>query len=94
MQKYLSFLVVFFFFLSLSAGWGEDLCENQTCSGHGECQDDGENEWCLCDDGYIADGMECILGCNGITCSGHGSVCCGRRMTNKLVGLALDFLEK
>ena len=73
MQKYLSFFVVFFSFLSLSAGWGADLCEDQTCSGHGECQDDGENEWCVCDEGYIADGMECILGCNGVTCSGHGS---------------------
>ena len=73
MQKYLSFFVVFFSFLSLSAGWGADLCEDQTCSGHGECQEDGENEWCVCDEGYIADGMECILGCNGVTCSGHGS---------------------
>ena len=72
MQRYLSFLVVFFSFLSLSAGWGADLCEDQTCSGHGECQDDGENEWCACDEGYIADGMDCILGCNGVTCSGHG----------------------
>ncbi|MBO4698281.1 hypothetical protein J5690_01550, partial [bacterium] len=72
MQKILSLFVVFFSFLSLSAGWGEELCEDQTCSGHGECQDDGENEWCECDEGYIASGLECILGCNGVTCSGHG----------------------
>ena len=71
MQKLLSLFVVLFS-LSLFGGWGEDLCEDQTCSGHGECQDDGENEWCVCDEGYIADGMECILGCNGVTCSGHG----------------------
>ena len=72
MQKILSFFVVLFSFLSLSADWGEELCEDQTCSGHGECQDDGENEWCACDEGYIASGLECILGCNGVTCSGHG----------------------
>ncbi|MBP5590887.1 leucine-rich repeat domain-containing protein, partial [bacterium] len=72
MQKILSFFVVLFSFLSLSADWGEELCEDQTCSGHGECQDDGENEWCVCDEGYIADGLDCILGCNGVTCSGHG----------------------
>ena len=70
---FIAFIILFFAFSYLSAGWGEDLCEDQTCSGHGECQDDGENEWCACDDGYIADGMECILGCNGVTCSGHGS---------------------
>ncbi|MBR4532729.1 hypothetical protein IKO70_10020, partial [bacterium] len=72
MQKFLSFLVVFFSFLSISAGWGEDLCEDVTCSGHGECHEDGEDEWCVCDEGYIADGMNCILGCSGVTCSGHG----------------------
>ncbi|MBR4490074.1 hypothetical protein IKP13_05500 [bacterium] len=37
MQKSLLFLIVFFSFLSLSADWGEDLCEDVTCSGHGEC---------------------------------------------------------
>ncbi|MBR4318581.1 MAG: leucine-rich repeat domain-containing protein, partial [Oscillospiraceae bacterium] len=73
MQKSLLFLIVFFSFLSLSAGWGEELCENVTCSGHGECHDDGEDEWCVCDEGYIADGLDCILGCDGVTCSGHGS---------------------
>jgi len=73
MQKFLSFLIVFFSFVSLFAGWGEDLCEDVTCSGHGECQEDGEDEWCLCDEGYIADGLDCILGCDGVTCSGHGS---------------------
>ena len=72
MQKYLSFFVVLFSFFFLFGGWGEELCEDQTCSGHGECQEDGENEWCACDEGYIADGMDCILGCNGVTCSGHG----------------------
>ena len=72
MKKLFLFLVALFSFLSLSAGWGADLCEDETCSGHGECQDDAENEWCDCDEGYIADGMECILGCNGVTCSGHG----------------------
>ncbi|MBO7127460.1 hypothetical protein J6W78_07960 [bacterium] len=72
MKKILLFFVMFFPFLSLFAGWGADLCEDVTCSGHGECQEDGEDEWCLCDEGYIADGMNCILGCNGVTCSGHG----------------------
>ena len=72
MKKLFLFLVALFSFLSLSAGWGADLCEDETCSGHGECQENGEDEWCVCDDGYIADGLECVLGCNGVTCSGHG----------------------
>ena len=58
-MKNLSLLLVLFFaFFSLSADWGEELCEEETCSGHGECQDDGENEWCVCDSGYIASGLE------------------------------------
>ena len=52
------FAAVFFCFTSLSADWGAELCEDQICSGHGECQDDGENEWCVCDSGYIASGLE------------------------------------
>ena len=72
MQKYLSFFVLLFSFISLFGGWGADLCEEETCSGHGECQEDGENEWCECDEGYIASGLDCILGCSGVTCSGHG----------------------
>jgi hypothetical protein len=39
MQKSLLFLIVFFSFVSISAGWREDLCEDVTCSGHGECQE-------------------------------------------------------
>ena len=73
MQKYLSFFVLLFSFISLFGGWGADLCEEETCSGHGECQDDGEDEWCVCDEGYIASGLDCILGCSGVTCSGHGT---------------------
>ncbi|MBO4698597.1 hypothetical protein J5690_03170, partial [bacterium] len=70
-MKKLWFVILLSLSFSLYAGWGADLCEEETCSGHGECQEDGENEWCECDEGYIADGMECILGCNGVTCSGH-----------------------
>ena len=72
-MKKLWFVILLSLSFSLYAGWGADLCEEETCSGHGEFQNDGENEWCACDEGYIADGMECILGCNGVTCSGHGS---------------------
>ena len=72
-MKKLWFVILLSLSFSLYAGWGADLCEEETCSGHGECQNDGKNEWCECDEGYIADGMECILGCNGVTCSGHGS---------------------
>ena len=61
MQKLLSFLMIFFSFV-LYAGWGADLCEDVTCSGHSECQEDGEDEWCVCDEGYIADDLDCILG--------------------------------
>ena len=58
MKKCMLFAAVFFCFTSLSADWGAELCEDQICSGHGECQDDGENEWCVCDSGYIASGLE------------------------------------
>ena len=73
MKKLFLLLTALFSCLSLSAGWGADLCEDVTCSGHGECHDDGEDEWCVCDEGYIADDLDCILGCNGVTCSGHGT---------------------
>ena len=39
MKKSFLFLVIFFSFVSVYAGWGEDLCEDVTCSGHGECQE-------------------------------------------------------
>jgi len=73
MKKALILLVFVFFNLSVQAGWGPDLCEDVTCSGHGYCEEDGSDEWCVCDSGYIADGLNCVLGCDGETCSGHGT---------------------
>ncbi len=57
MKKMFLFSTVLFSFVSLYAGWGADLCDDVTCSGHGECQEDDEDEWCVCDEGYIADGL-------------------------------------
>ncbi len=73
MKKALILLVFVFFNLSVQAGWGPDLCEDVTCSGHGYCEEDGSDEWCVCDSGYIAEGLNCVLGCDGETCSGHGT---------------------
>ncbi len=61
---------------------GSDSCYNVTCSGHGTCVSDGygynASVSCNCDDGYHADGLNCIPDgepnpCENITCSGHGT---------------------
>ncbi len=36
-------------------------CEGITCSGHGTCDDSSGTAHCICDDGYAADGLACIL---------------------------------
>ncbi|MBP5406607.1 hypothetical protein J6Z19_05600 [bacterium] len=73
MRKIFSFLALLFSFTFLFAGWGPELCEDKTCSGHGKCKEDGKDEWCVCYEGYIAKGMKCVQGCSGVTCSGHGT---------------------
>ncbi|MBR6244075.1 hypothetical protein IKR20_00715, partial [bacterium] len=95
MKKMFLFSTVLFSFVSLYAGWGADLCDDVTCSGHGECQEDGEDEWCTCDEGYIADGLDCILGCDGVTCSGHGvcSVVSGAEVCSCETGFSAEGLN-
>ena len=65
--------VSFLFSQSLLAGWGPELCEDVTCSNHGYCDEDGDDEWCVCDFGYVAQDLECIHVCTGVTCSGFGT---------------------
>lgn len=38
----------------------EDPCESVTCSGHGQCAVQQDQAICLCDDGYIAQGLSCL----------------------------------
>ena len=35
-------------------------CEGVTCSGHGRCFSDGDEAVCICDEGYRAEGLECL----------------------------------
>ena len=37
-----------------------DPCDGIECSGHGRCLDDEDMAICVCDDEYIADGLECV----------------------------------
>ncbi|MBN2695424.1 hypothetical protein JXR93_12250 [bacterium] len=51
-----------------------DPCEDVTCSNHGECQNSNGVASCSCDDGYKANGLDCVLLCSDVSCSG-GRVC-------------------
>ena len=73
MKNFFLVFIVILFFGSVQAGWGPELCEDVACSGHGYCEEDGSDEWCVCDSGYIAEGLNCVLGCDGETCSSHGT---------------------
>ena len=37
-----------------------DPCEGVTCSGRGECFDDGHTAVCICHDGFHPEGLECV----------------------------------
>ena len=54
-----------------------DPCEGVDCSGHGDCALLDDEPVCVCDDGYHAEGLECVedagTPCEGVDCSGHGS---------------------
>lgn len=53
-------------------------CKGVSCSEHGECGVAGDGSAvCLCDQGYHAEGLECVENaeenpCEGVDCSGHG----------------------
>ncbi len=39
-----------------------DTCTNETCGEHGYCADDSNGQTvCICDSGYVTDGLSCIL---------------------------------
>ncbi len=35
-------------------------CDETSCSGHGTCQTDESGPYCLCDDGYVVKGFQCL----------------------------------
>lgn len=50
-------------------------CDGLTCSGRGSCYQNWFGPACVCDDGYVAQGLECVNSddpCEGVDCSGHG----------------------
>lgn len=63
----------------LGVDGGADLCEGQTCSGHGSCAVvGGRTIACICDSGFTAQGTTCIAvtagaECDGVDCGGNGS---------------------
>ncbi len=94
------FLVLFFLFSicfvsctgdddddGVSVGGGSGPCKGVICSGHGTCYEIGDNlVSCNCEEGYVAEGIDCVLDdgtgngtdtgsdpCAGVTCSGHGN---------------------
>lgn len=52
----------------------DDPCDSVTCSGHGSCFTDGDEAICVCDDGYHAEGLECVCSprCEGRECGDDG----------------------
>ena len=43
-----------------------DPCDGVDCSDHGDCLDNEDLAMCACDDGYVADGLECVeVGADG-----------------------------
>lgn len=95
MKKFMLFLISILSLQVLYAGWGPDLCEDVTCSGHGYCDEDGDNEWCVCDAGYVAEGLSCVQGCVDVNCSGHGtcSVSGGQEICTCETGFHADGLQ-
>ena len=50
-------------------------CEEETCSGQGICAIADDEAVCLCDAGFVADGLSCVAAtdaCEGETCSDNG----------------------
>ncbi len=56
---------------------GAASCEGQTCSDRGECVQEAGGARCVCEAGYMADGLTCVSDddadlCVGVLCSGRG----------------------
>ncbi len=51
-------------------------CDGITCSSHGDCEVINNSPVCNCDEGFEADGLNCVEiisdVCNGVTCSNNG----------------------
>lgn len=63
------------FALIIKAGTGNP-CDNITCSDHGTCAVVNNAATCNCEDGYTANGVNCVKDsdpCDDVTCSGHGT---------------------
>lgn len=41
-------------------GGAPDVCEGVDCSGHGECVAEGGAAACVCDEGFVAEGLACL----------------------------------
>jgi subtilisin-like proprotein convertase family protein len=56
----------------------ETPCDSVACSGHGNCVLIEGQAVCVCEDGYLPEGLECVEEnienpCLGVTCSGYGT---------------------
>lgn len=48
------------FVLAASSARADDPCSGVMCSGRGACFAEGEEAYCLCDEGFAADGTRCV----------------------------------
>ncbi|TNF30525.1 MAG: hypothetical protein EP329_13670, partial [Deltaproteobacteria bacterium] len=47
-------------------------CDGVDCAGHGSCYVNGSDAVCVCEAGYVADGLACVeVSCEGLACD-HG----------------------
>jgi len=47
-------------------------CHRITCSGNGVCVETDAGPACVCDEGFVHDGLHCLDPCEGVTCSDVG----------------------
>ncbi len=58
----------------VSVGGGSGPCKGVTCSGHGTCYEIGDNlVSCNCEEGYVAEGIDCILDDGNGNGNGNGN---------------------
>ncbi len=72
---------------------GSNVCEGVTCSDHGVCAVSASGALCACDEGYHAEGFDCIEDgsmnpCKDVDCSEHGV--CAIEVTGDLVCVCDD----
>ncbi len=54
---------------------GPDACESVTCSDHGTCEVEAGAATCVCDPGYEADDVDCVLACADADGDDRGANC-------------------